>query len=72
MDSGIKYDGLVSNTRHERWLNNLTDRAAISSVTNKASQFFDSNIADSTQEYFEEVISLLDQREHAEETFIDA
>ena len=57
MEHGIHYAGVCANGKHQTWLQNVVDRAALKQIMTQQMPLYDATLAAQIKEYFMDIVS---------------
>ena len=63
LEQGIQYTGVAKNAQHAKWLNNILDRYALSTVAKNGTAFYDTDLATLVKEHFQDIADLIGQQD---------
>ena len=67
MQRGIHYVGVCANAKHQAWLQNVVDRAALKQIMTQQMPLYDASLAAQIKEYFMDIVSSHDMQGGAED-----
>ena len=69
---GLQYVGVTTSDTHNRWLQNVLDRAAVEHIVTQGRPMYQRSLVDHVKRHFDEVLSTLEAARSAEDVDIES